>query len=85
VLLGTVAPFTLVLAGLRLIGATRTGLLGTAEPVIAGLIAWLVLGERLTPIQLAGATIVMSGILLAESARAPPHRAPESPAADVKP
>ncbi len=71
VLLGTVAPFGLVLTGLRLIGAARTGLLGTAEPVIAGLVAWLVLGERLTAIQVAGATIVMCGILLAESARQP--------------
>lgn len=69
VLLGTVAPFGLVLVGLRMIGAARTGLVGTAEPVIAGLVAWLVLGERLTPVQVGGAAVVMAGIILAESAR----------------
>jgi drug/metabolite transporter (DMT)-like permease len=71
VLLGTVVPFGLVLMGLRLIGAARTGLVGTAEPVIAGLVAWFVLGERLSPVQLGGAAVVMAGILVAESARAP--------------
>lgn len=71
VVLGTVAPFALVLLGLRLIGAARTGLVGTAEPVMAGFIAWVVLGERLAPVQLAGAAVVMIGIVVAESARAP--------------
>lgn len=71
VVLGTVAPFGLVLLGLRLIGAPRTGLVGTAEPVMAGVIAWAVLGERLTPVQIVGAAVVMAGIVVAESARAP--------------
>lgn len=71
VLLGTVAPFALVLLGLRLIGAARTGLVGTAEPVMAGFVAWLVLGEKLSAVQIAGAAVVMAGIIVAESARAP--------------
>jgi drug/metabolite transporter (DMT)-like permease len=69
VLLGTVAPFGLVLASLRRLGATRAGLVGTAEPVLAGLVAWLVLGEVLTAVQLAGAAVVLAGIVLAETAR----------------
>jgi drug/metabolite transporter (DMT)-like permease len=81
VLLGTVAPFGLVLAGLGRIGATRVGLVGTAEPPLAGLVAWLVLGETLSPVQLLGAAVVLAGIVLAESARAPrPTTAP--PAAE---
>jgi drug/metabolite transporter (DMT)-like permease len=71
VLLGTVAPFVLVLLGLRRIGATRAGLLGTLEPVLAGGVAWLVLGERLGWVQIAGAAVVLAGIVLAETARTP--------------
>lgn len=71
VLLGTVAPFSLVLAGLRMIGATRVGLVGTAEPPLAGLVAWLAINETLTFWQVAGSGVVLAGIVLAESARAP--------------
>jgi drug/metabolite transporter (DMT)-like permease len=70
VVLGTVAPFGLVLAGLGRIGATRTGLVGTTEPPLAGVVAWSVLGETLSPAQVIGAVVVLAGIVLAETARA---------------
>jgi len=76
VLLGTVAPFGLVLTGLSRIGATRTGLLGTAEPPLAGLIAWLAMGEHLTPVQIVGGAVVLAGIVLAETARTPSPTSP---------
>jgi len=69
IVLGTVAPYSCVLVALSSLGAARTGLLGMAEPVMAGLVAWLVLGEMLTPIQLLGAGLILTGILLAETAR----------------
>ncbi len=69
VLLGTVAPFGLSLMGLRRIGAARAGLLATAEPPLAGLLAWPMLGETLLSIQIVGGLVVMAGIVLAESAR----------------
>lgn len=78
VVLGTVAPFGLVLAGLHRIGAARSGLVGTAEPVIAGLVAWLVIGERLSAVQILGAAVVLAGIVVAESARTP-HPSATSP------
>jgi drug/metabolite transporter (DMT)-like permease len=71
VLLGTVAPFGLNLIAIGRIGATRTGLVGTSEPVLAGLIAWIAIGELLSGWQLAGASIVLTGILLAETSRPP--------------
>ena len=77
VLLGTVLPFALVLFVVRLIGAPRAGLLGTSEPVIAGVVAWLALGEVLAPVQIAGCAVVFTGILLAVSAR------PELPTPDA--
>jgi drug/metabolite transporter (DMT)-like permease len=81
IVFGTVAPFGLVLLGLRLIGATRTGLVGTVEPVLAGFIAWVVLAERLAPVQVLGAAVVLAGIVVAESARAPRPTAPASASA----
>ena len=71
VLLGTVTPFALLLRGLGQIGAARVGLVGTAEPPLAGVVAWLVLGETLSAAQIIGAVIVLSGIVLAETARTP--------------
>lgn len=81
VLLGTVAPFGLSLFGIGRIGATRTGLVGTVEPVLAGIVAWIVLGEMLSGWQLAGACVVLAGIVLAETAR--PAPAQESAAVPV--
>ena len=72
VVLGTLAPFSLVLAALGRIGATRVGLVGTSEPPLAGVVAWLAIGETLAPVQVAGAVVVLAGIVLAESARQAP-------------
>jgi drug/metabolite transporter (DMT)-like permease len=70
VLFGTVVPFGLILLGLRTIDATRAGLLGVTEPVLAGLIAWPVLGEAWSVPQLAGGALVLAGIVGAEVANA---------------
>jgi drug/metabolite transporter (DMT)-like permease len=77
IVLGTVAPFGLTMLGLRAIGATRVGLIATAEPPLAGLVAWPVLNETLTTVQIAGALVVLAGIVLAETARSTlPESAP---------
>lgn len=78
VVFGTVAPFLLVLGGIAHLGATRVGLVGMAEPVGAGIVAWLVLGEVLGGVQLLGAAVVLVGIALAETSRrrVPPGHAP---------
>jgi drug/metabolite transporter (DMT)-like permease len=72
VVLGTVVPYALVLGALRHLGPARTGLLGMAEPVLAGAVAWAVLGEALTGVQVLGAAVVLAGIVLAETARRRP-------------
>jgi drug/metabolite transporter (DMT)-like permease len=70
IVLGTVVPYTLVLAGMRVIGAARAGLLGMLEPVAAAVAAWLVLGESMTGVQVVGGFVVLAGVALAETARA---------------
>jgi drug/metabolite transporter (DMT)-like permease len=69
VVLGTIAPFTLIVAALRHVTATRVGVVAMLEPVVATVVAWIWLRESLAPIQLAGAAVVLAGILLAQTAR----------------
>ncbi len=76
VVAGTVIPFLLVLGALRRIGAQRAGLVGTTEPLWAAIIALLLLGEVLTPIQAVGGLIVLGGIVVAETSRKNAHVTP---------
>ena len=69
VVLGTIAPFTLIVASLRRISATRAGVTAMLEPVVATVVAWAWLRESLSAVQLVGAAVVLCGIALAQSAR----------------
>jgi drug/metabolite transporter (DMT)-like permease len=69
VVLGTVVPFALVLQSLRHLRATQASVVGMTEPVVASAIAWVFLGEVLTPVQIVGGIVVLVGIVLAETAR----------------
>ncbi|MDM8086462.1 EamA family transporter [Cellulomonas cellasea] len=69
VVLGTAVPYLLFLVGIRRLGAARAGLLGMSEPVAASAVAWVVLGEAMTAVQLIGAAVVLAGIGLAETSR----------------
>jgi drug/metabolite transporter (DMT)-like permease len=69
VVLGTIVPFVLVLSGLHHLPATRVGMVGMLEPVLAGVVAWIWLGEALGPVQLLGGVIVLAGIVLAQTSR----------------
>ena len=69
VVMGTIAPFLLVLGSLRRIGAQRAGIVGTTEPLWAGLIGFLLLGETFAGAQLLGGLIVLAGVIIAETSR----------------
>jgi drug/metabolite transporter (DMT)-like permease len=71
VLLGTIAPFLLVLGSLHRLGAERAGIVGTSEPLWAALLGALLLGELLTGVQIVGFFVVLAGIAVAEFARRP--------------
>ena len=76
---GTVTPFLLVLGSLRRLGAARAGIIGTTEPVWAAILAMAFLGEMLTPLQGIGGLIVVVGIIVAETSRAPAATTGEFP------
>lgn len=81
VVLGTVIPYGMVLVALGSLGATRTGLLGMAEPVTSAAVAWVVLSETLSTPQLLGAVVVIGGIVAAETARRDSARREPAPPA----
>jgi drug/metabolite transporter (DMT)-like permease len=69
VVAGTMITFLLVAAALRHISATRVGIVAMLEPVAASTVAFLWLGESFGTAQLAGGAIVLTAILLAQTAR----------------
>jgi len=69
VVIATVVPYLFSVGAVRLIPAARVGLASTAEPVIAAIAAWLLIGESLQPLQVLGGGIVVVGILIAQSVR----------------
>lgn len=71
----TLIPFGLYLKGVEWIRATRASITATWEPVVAGVMAYLVLGELLSPLQILGGIGVMVAIVMLQRAReklAPP-------------
>jgi drug/metabolite transporter (DMT)-like permease len=83
VVLGAVVPFWLSIAALRHLPPTAAGLVATVEPVFASIVAWLWLEQVLSAWQVAGGAVVLTGIVLAQTARAVPAQSPlpETPAA----
>ena len=59
---GTAVPFLLEIVALRRADPGRVGVVATAEPVVAGLTAWAVLGQRLGPAQLVGMGLTVAGV-----------------------
>ena len=60
----TVMPIVLFMAGLARVGASTASIASTVEPVITVVLAWLVLGELLGPVQLVGGALVLSAVVL---------------------
>ncbi|RBY81624.1 EamA family transporter [Geodermatophilus sp. TF02-6] len=82
VVLGAIVPFCLSVAALRHLPPTTAGLVATVEPVFASVVAWLWVEQVLSGWQVLGGAVVLVGIGLAQTARAPaaPASVPETPA-----
>ena len=66
---GMAIPYFFVIAGLKGLSASISSVIGMLEPVFAGIVAWWLLNEALTPIQLFGGAVILIGIFLADRAR----------------
>lgn len=73
IIMGTIVPYLLVVNGLKLLSASTSSVMGMAEPVIAGVFAWIWLSEKWNFIQLVGGVTVIIGIILADKARSAAH------------
>ncbi|CAB5046631.1 unannotated protein [freshwater metagenome] len=73
IIMGTIVPYLLVVKGLKLLSASTSSVMGMAEPVLAGVFAWIWLSETWNFIQLVGGVTVIIGIILADKARSAAH------------
>jgi drug/metabolite transporter (DMT)-like permease len=69
VVVGTVIPYLLTVTAVRKLSASTSSVIGMIEPIFAGVIAWWLLNEAFTTIQLLGCAVVLIGIYLADKAR----------------
>lgn len=67
-----VMPLFMLSAGIGRIGAARAAILTSIGPPATLCMAWLGLGERLEAVQIVGAVIIVAGIVILETGRAPP-------------
>jgi drug/metabolite transporter (DMT)-like permease len=79
-LVATVVPIAAFLAGVRRIGPSRATILGTIEPPVTIGLSALVFAERLGPLQLLGAGLVVSGVVILQLRRRPVLRPVPRPA-----
>jgi len=61
---GTVLPFGLYFEGIKRIRPTHASITATLEPISAGVIASIFLGEVMLPLQIVGGLIVIASIIL---------------------
>ncbi|CAB5003966.1 MAG: EamA family transporter [Actinobacteria bacterium] len=73
ILMGTIAPYLLVVNGIKLLSASTASVMGMAEPVLAGIFAWIWISEKWNVVQLIGGVVVIIGIILADRARMAAH------------
>ncbi|MGA7878093.1 MAG: DMT family transporter, partial [Desulfoferrobacter sp.] len=76
VVFGTVVPFGLYFEGISLIRSTRASITATLEPITAGVVAYLFLGETMQPLQLLGGLLVIASVIILQVRQEYDDRAP---------
>ncbi|SMC22454.1 Permease of the drug/metabolite transporter (DMT) superfamily [Desulfacinum hydrothermale DSM 13146] len=68
-ILGTLIPFGLYFHGINLIRSTRASITATLEPITAGIVSYLFLGETLEGLQIVGGLLVIGAVVLLQIRR----------------
>ncbi len=66
VVIGAIATGLAYVAGIlaiNMVGPTLASFLGFSEVIASGVVAWLMLGEALTPVQIGGAIAIIAGVI----------------------
>ena len=66
---GTAIPFGFYFIGIEHLRATRATIVATLEPISAGILSFIMLGEVLTPWQIFGGFLVIAAIIIIQSRR----------------
>ncbi len=74
---GTLVPFLLFIWGVSKVKSEKAAIAATIEPPLAGVIAWLWLGERLSAMQVGGGLLILGAVAALQLERARPVLAPE--------
>ena len=64
----TMVAISLFMAGLPRVGAARAALISTVEPVITVVLAVVLLGDRLSAVQVVGGVLVLLAVILVQAA-----------------
>jgi drug/metabolite transporter (DMT)-like permease len=62
-ILALVTAYAIWNTSVRVVGSSKTAIYACITPVVAALISWFQLNERLVPLQIIGAALIISGIL----------------------
>lgn len=68
-LLAVVLAYILWYTSVQRVGNARTSIYSNLLPVVGIVVAWIFLGDRLAPLQAAGAVVVLAGIVLTRRGR----------------
>lgn len=60
--IGTLVPFLLLVTALRHLPAAKVAVVATLEPVLASIIAWVLLDQSLSATQIAGGVVVLAAV-----------------------
>ena len=67
-LLSLIVAYMIWNASVQKVGSSRTAIYMCVTPLVAAIVAWLTLGERLVPLQGAGAVLIVTGVLMTRKA-----------------
>ena len=75
--LGTILPFGFYFEGINLIRSTPASITATLEPITAGILSFIFLGETMGPLQISGGVLVLASVVLLQYSQEIDKNTPE--------